>query len=103
MRVLLVEDDPGLAAIIKTGFAEHGVQIVTVANYADGSMKAVLGTFDVIILDVMLPGGNGFALCPEPRGRGVATPTLMPTARDTVDDRVARLGARADCCLPKPC
>ena len=46
MRVLLVEDDPGLAAIIKTGFAEHGVQVVTVANYADGQMKAVLGTFD---------------------------------------------------------
>src|SRR4051812_3037697 len=92
MRVLLVEDDPGLAAIIKAGFGEHGVQVVTVANYADGKMKAVLGTFDVIILDVMLPGGSGFDLCRELRGRGIATPILMLTARDTVDDRVAGLG-----------
>jgi len=68
MRVLLVEDDPGLAAIIKTGFAEHGVQIVTVANYADGSMKAVLGTFDVIILDVMLPGGERLRSLPRAEG-----------------------------------
>jgi DNA-binding response OmpR family regulator len=73
MRVLLVEDDPGLAAIVKTGFAEHGVQVVTVANYADGKLKALLGSFDVLILDVMLPGGNGFDLCRELRAREVAT------------------------------
>ena len=102
MRVLLVEDDPGLAAIIKTGFAEHGVQVVTVANYADGKMKAVLGTFDVIILDVMLPGGSGFDLCRELRSREVATPILMLTARDTVDDRVAGLEVGADDYLTKP-
>src|SRR5689334_12811568 len=102
MRVFLVEDDPGLAAIIKTGFAEHGVQVVTVANYADGKMKALLGTFDVIILDVMLPGGSGFDLCRELRARGVATPILMLTARDTVDDRVAGLDVGADDYLTKP-
>src|SRR4029079_17984483 len=102
MRVLLVEDDPGLAAIIKTGFAEHGVQVVTVANYGDGSMKAVLGTFDVIILDVMLPGGNGFDLCRELMARGVATPILMLTAPDTVDDRVAGREVGADDYLTKP-
>ena len=102
MRVLLVEDDPGLAAIIKTGFAEHGVQIVTVANYAEGSMKALLGTFDVIILDVMLPGGNGFDLCRELRVRGVATPILMLTARDTTEDVVRGLDAGADDYLTKP-
>src|SRR3954463_1919695 len=102
MRVLLVEDDPGLAAIIKTGFGERGVQVVTVANYADGKMKAVLGTFDVIILDVMLPGGSGFDLCRELRGRGIATPVLMLTARDSVDDRVAGLDVGADDYLTKP-
>jgi DNA-binding response OmpR family regulator len=102
MRVLLVEDDPGLAAIIKTGFAEHGVQVVTVANYADGKMKALLGSFDVDILDVMLPGGNGFDLCRELRAREVATPILMLTARDTVDDRVAGLEVGADDYLTKP-
>src|SRR5256885_4131695 len=102
MRVLLVEDDPGLAAIIKTGFAEHGVQVITVANYTDGKMKALLGTFDVIILDVMLPGGSGFDLCRELRSRDVATPILMLTARDTVDDRVAGLEVGADDYLTTP-
>src|SRR3979409_1002620 len=102
MRVLLVEDDPGLAAIIKTGFAAHGVQVVTVASYADGKMKATLGSFDVLILDVMLPGGNGFDLCRELRAREIATPILMLTARDTVDDRVAGLEVGADDYLPQP-
>jgi len=102
MRVLLVEDDPGLAAIIKTGFGEHGVQVVTVASYAEGQMKATLGSFDVLILDVMLPGGNGFDLCRELRAREIGTPILMLTARDTVDDRVAGLEVGADDYLTKP-
>jgi len=102
MRVLLVEDDPGLAAIIKTGLGEQGVQVVTESTYANGHMKAVLGTFDVIILDVMLPGGNGFDLCRELRKREMATPILMLTARDTVDDRVAGLEVGADDYLSKP-
>jgi len=102
MRVLLVEDDPGLGAIIKTGFAEQGVQVVTVPSYAEGKMKATLGSFDVLILDVMLPGGNGFDLCRELRAREVGTPILMLTARDTVDDRVAGLEVGADDYLTKP-
>src|ERR1700730_1082082 len=101
MRVLLVEDDPGLAAIIKTGFAEQGVQVVTVPSYAEGKMKAKLGSFDVLILDVMLPGGNGFDLCRELRVREVATPILMLTARDAVDDRVAGLEVGGDDYLTK--
>jgi DNA-binding response OmpR family regulator len=102
MRVLLVEDDPGLSAIIRTGFAEQGIQVVAVSTYADGLMKAVLGSLDVVILDVMLPGGNGFDLCRELRAREVATPILMLTARDTVDDRVAGLEVGADDYLTKP-
>ena len=102
MRVLLVEDDPGLGAIIKTGFAEQGMQVVAVTSYPDGQMKAVLGTFDVIILDVMLPGGTGFDLCRELRKRDIATPILMLTARDTVDDRVTGLDVGADDYLTKP-
>jgi len=102
MRVLLGGGDPGLAAIIKTGFAEQGVQVVTVPSYAEGKMKATLGSFDVLILDVMLPGGNGFDLCRELRAREVGTPILMLTARDTVDDRVAGLEVGADDYLTKP-
>jgi DNA-binding response OmpR family regulator len=102
MRVLLVEDDPGLSAIIRTGFAEQAIQVVAVSTYPDGLMKAVLGSLDVVILDVMLPGGNGFDLCRELRAREVATPILMLTARDTVDDRVAGLEVGADDYLTKP-
>ncbi len=97
-----MEDDPGLAAIIKTGLGENGVQVVTVPSYAEGKMKATLGSFDVLILDVMLPGGNGFDLCRELRVREIATPILMLTARDTVDDRVAGLEVGADDYLTKP-
>lgn len=102
MRVLLVEDDPGLAEIIRTGFGDRGVQVVAVGSYEDGRMKALLGSFDVIVLDVMLPGGSGFDLCRALRSRGVATPILMLTARDTVDDRVAGLEVGADDYLTKP-
>ncbi|HKC80395.1 MAG TPA: response regulator transcription factor [Gemmatimonadaceae bacterium] len=102
MRVLLVEDDPGLGAIITTGFAEQGMQVVTVTSYPEGKMKAVLGTFDVIILDVMLPSGSGFDLCREIRKRDIGTPILMLTARDAVDDRVTGLDVGADDYLTKP-
>jgi DNA-binding response OmpR family regulator len=102
MKVLLVEDDPGLASIVKTGLAEHGVQVVTVPSYAEGKMKAALGSFDVLILDVMLPGGTGFDLCRQLRSQNIATPILMLTARDTVDDRVAGLEVGADDYLTKP-
>jgi two-component system copper resistance phosphate regulon response regulator CusR len=102
MRVLLVEDDPGLAEIIRMGFGERGVQVVAVASYEEGRMKALLGSFDVIVLDVMLPGGSGFDLCRALRSRGLATPILMLTARDAVDDRVAGLEVGADDYLTKP-
>ena len=102
MRVLLVEDDPELAAIIEGGLAEHGFQIARESTFEAGRSRAVLGTFDVIILDVMLPGGSGFDLCQSLRGRGVGTPVLMLTARDTVDDRVRGLDAGADDYLTKP-
>lgn len=102
MRVLLVEDDPGLAAIIKTGFSEDGIEVVTESTFAGGTTRGVFGTFDVIILDVMLPGGSGFDLCRELRRRQIATPILMLTARDAVDDRVAGLEVGADDYLTKP-
>src|SRR3954468_20875875 len=102
MKVLLVEDDPGLASVVRTGFAEQGIQVVPVSNYSDAEIKAALGSFDVIILDVMLPGGSGFDLCRQLRLKGIGTPILMLTARDTVDDRVTGLEVGADDYLPKP-
>src|SRR4051794_915707 len=102
MRVLLVEDDPSLAAVLRNGLAEAGLQIAHESAFAAGRMRAVLGTFDVIVLDVMLPGGTGFDLCREIRARGIGTPVLMLTARDAVDDRVRGLDCGADDYLTKP-
>lgn len=102
MRVLLIEDDSELAEVVASGFREIGFETTCARDFADGQMRAVLGTFDVIILDVMLPGGTGFDLCRYVRKRGVTTPILMLTARDTLDDRVTGLDVGADDYLTKP-
>ena len=102
MRVLLVEDDPELASVLETGLEEQGFHVGRESTAGGARTRAVLGTFDVIILDVMLPGGSGFDLCRQLRERGLLTPVLMLTARDTIDDRVRGLDAGADDYLTKP-
>ena len=102
MRVLLVEDDSELSTVLETGLAEEGFQVVREAAFEPARSRATLGAFDVIILDVMLPGGDGFTLCRTIRERGIGTPVLMLTARDTVDDRVQGLDSGADDYLVKP-
>jgi len=102
VRILLVEDDPEQARILADGLREQGMDVDRAATYAAGLERALRGNPEVIVLDVMLPGGSGFELCAEVRRRGVATPVLMLTARDGVDDRVAGLDAGADDYLPKP-
>ena len=102
MRVLLVEDDPDLAAVIENGLTEHAMDVVRESTFAGGESRATYGTFDIVILDIMLPGGSGFDLCRNLRTRGVGAPVLMLTARDAVDDRVRGLDAGADDYLTKP-
>jgi two-component system copper resistance phosphate regulon response regulator CusR len=102
MRVLVVEDDPELATILEDGFGEQRIEVVVASDVGTGRERAALGTYDVMILDVMLPGGSGFDLCAQIRSRGVATPILMLTARDAVDDRVRGLESGADDYLTKP-
>ena len=102
MRVLVVEDDPELAAILADGFGEQRIDVVVATDMSSGRERAALGTYDVMLLDVMLPGGSGFDLCAQIRSRGVATPILMLTARDAIDDRVRGLEAGADDYLTKP-
>jgi two-component system copper resistance phosphate regulon response regulator CusR len=102
MRILLVEDDAELASILRDGLTEEGFHVVHERDVAGGRSRAILGAFDVIVLDVMLPGGDGFELCRTLRERGVSTPVLMLTARDTVDDRVRGLDCGADDYVPKP-
>jgi len=102
MRILLVEDDPELGAVLEAGLAEQGNAVVRAGTLAEGRERAVLGSFDVVVLDVMLPGGSGFDLCRELRARGIGTPILMLTARDALDDRVTGLDVGADDYLTKP-
>ena len=102
MRLLLVEDDPELATILESGFREQGIQVARAATMPAGRTEATRANFDVIVLDVMLPGGSGLDLCRELRGRGLATPILMLTARDAVDDRVIGLEVGADDYVTKP-
>jgi two-component system copper resistance phosphate regulon response regulator CusR len=102
MRLLLVEDDAELAAVVTAGLREHGYQVRHATSFADGRYQAGDGVFDLLILDVMLPGGSGFDLCRELRAAGSSTPILMLTARDAVDDRVMGLDVGADDYLTKP-
>ncbi|MBV9880735.1 MAG: response regulator transcription factor [Gemmatirosa sp.] len=102
MRILLAEDDAVLAGAIAGGLAEHGHAVAHAATFDDACYRVALGSYDVFVLDVMLPGGSGFDLCRTARRRGVGTPILLLTARDAVADRVAGLEAGADDYLTKP-
>jgi DNA-binding response OmpR family regulator len=102
MRLLVIEDDRELLSILQRGFTDEGVQLTTAADYDEGLMQALLAEFDVIVLDLMLPGGSGFELCQHIRGEGITTPVLMLTARAAVDDRVRGLEGGADDYLTKP-
>ena len=102
MRVLIVEDDRELAGLLQDSLRAHRIDPTTAAAFAEGLERALAAAFDVVILDVRLPGGTGFELCAELRRRGVTTPVLMLTALDAVDDRVRGLDAGADDYLTKP-
>src|ERR1700738_347155 len=102
MRVLVVEDDTVLAQELAAGLRGVGARAVLAGTAAEGLMAATHDEFDVMILDVMLPGGSGFELCRALRARGLDTPILMLTAREAVDDRVRGLDAGGDDYLTKP-
>jgi len=82
--------------------ASEGFDVDSATDYASGLTKATTGTYDVIVLDVMLPGGNGFDICRNVRQKGVQTPILMLTARGQVVDKVVGLKLGADDYLVKP-
>lgn len=102
MRILVVEDEERIARFLKKGLEEESYA-VDIAPDGLAALDWVAGaSYDLILLDVMLPGLNGFELCRLLRERGVASPVLMLTARDEVDDRVTGLDAGADDYLSKP-
>src|SRR3954452_7861519 len=102
MRILLVEDEPNAARFIAKGLREasHAVDVAADGNAAADQWHQT--DYDAVILDVMLPGKDGLALCRELRAGGSDVPVLMLTARDAVEARVAGLDAGADDYLTKP-
>ena len=102
MRALVVEDDAKMAALIRRGLTEEGYAADAAATGVDALWMAAAVPYDVILLDVMLPGLDGFQVCRRLRATGVRAPVLMLTARDSVDDRVAGLDTGADDYLIKP-
>jgi two-component system copper resistance phosphate regulon response regulator CusR len=102
VRVLLVEDDNELAGVIEAGFRDHHIEVVIAGTFHEASRRTSLSQYTVLIIDIMIPGGNGFDLCRRLRARGDTTPVLMLTARATVEDRVTGLDSGADDYLTKP-
>jgi DNA-binding response OmpR family regulator len=102
MRVLVVEDDPRLSALIARGLREETYAVDVCSDGTSAITQAVVNSYDAIVLDVMLPGTDGFGVVQALRARQLHTPVLMLTARDAVSDRIAGLDAGADDYLVKP-
>lgn len=101
-RILLVEDEPGIAMTVTDLLESEGYEIHTASDGHSGLKRALEDHFDVIILDVMLPGKDGIRVCRELREGGVVSAVLMLTAKTQVPDRVAGLKTGADDYLTKP-
>src|SRR5919201_2201352 len=91
MRVLVVEDEIKMASLIRRGLRSEGLAADVAINGEDALWMAAATAYDAIVLDVMLPGIDGFETCRRLRGDGIWSPVLMLTARDAVEDRVAGL------------
>jgi two-component system OmpR family response regulator len=102
MRVLLVEDELRMASLIRRGLMHEGLAADVAPTGEDALWMAEAHAYDAIVLDVLLPGVDGFETCRRLRGAGVWAPVLMLTARDAVEDRVAGLDSGADDYLLKP-
>jgi len=102
MRVLLVEDEARLAALLRRGLTEEGLLADVAATGEDAVWMAQATAYDALVLDVNLPGIDGFEACRRLRDRQVRTPVLMLTARDAVEDRITGLDTGADDYLVKP-
>ena len=102
MRVLVVEDEPKMASLVKRGLEEEGIAVDVTGRGEDAVWMAGSTEYDAVVLDVMLPGLDGFEVCRRLRADDVWTPVLMLTARDAVEDRVAGLDGGADDYLVKP-
>jgi two-component system, OmpR family, response regulator len=102
MKLLVVEDDAKLAGAVRRGLTAEGFQVEVAADGPEGLWRAREGSYDLIVLDVMLPGRNGHQVCGDLRRAGDTTPILLLTARDRDRDEAEGLDAGADDYLRKP-
>jgi two-component system OmpR family response regulator len=102
VRILVVEDEPKLGRLLVRGLGEEGHPTDLAQTGEEALWMAGAAPYDAIVLDVMLPGIDGFATCTELRARGVWTPVLMLTARDAIEDKIEGLDTGADDYLVKP-
>jgi DNA-binding response OmpR family regulator len=102
MRILVVEDERRLASIIKRGLIEEGYAVDAVFDGEEAQYMAETTSYDIIILDIMLPKKDGIAVCKDLRSKKINIPILMLTARDSVEDRVKGLDSGADDYVIKP-
>lgn len=102
MRLLLAEDDSRISRFVSKGLREQSYAVDVASNGSDAVYQAEINDYDLVILDVMLPGQDGFAVCRSLRSLGMHMTILMLTARDSVDDRITGLDAGADDYLTKP-
>jgi two-component system copper resistance phosphate regulon response regulator CusR len=102
VRILVVEDEMKFASALKEGLESEKYEVTLASTGEDAFFLVSAQSFDVVILDVMLPGRDGFEILTAIRRRGIVTPVLLLTARDAIEDRVAGLDAGADDYLPKP-
>jgi DNA-binding response OmpR family regulator len=102
VRILLVEDEPWAASVLAKGLRERAYAVDLARDGVDASYKASINDYDLVILDIMLPGKSGLDVCGELRRRGAQMPVLMLTARDGIEDRIAGLDIGADDYLTKP-
>jgi len=102
MKILVIEDEKLLAGAIKALLESKGFSVETVYDGESGAEYALLGIYDLLILDVMMPGLDGYQVARQVRARRCATPILMLTAKGGVEDRIAGLNAGADYYLTKP-
>ncbi|HOO92203.1 MAG TPA: response regulator transcription factor [Opitutales bacterium] len=102
MRILVVEDDAKVAGFIKKGLVEEQYAVDVFPNGNDGAFWASENDYDLIILDIMLPGKDGLSICRELRAKGVVIPIIMLTAKDTVNDKITGLEVGADDYIGKP-
>ena len=102
MRILVVEDEPAAAAVLSKGLREHAYAVDVAVDGSTALEQAYISDYDLIVLDVLMPGINGLEVCRRLRSQGIAAPILMLTARGEPDQRVEGLDVGADDYLAKP-